>query len=96
VFFLITLPFRIFFGLLFGILFLPFAILFLPFLLMRLVIKTAALLFVLPIVLLATLFAVGVAFVAVIFTVLAPLLPFAVVALIVWAVMRASRPAYAP
>ena len=94
-FFLITLPFRIFFGLLFGILFLPFAILFLPFLLLRLVIKAAALLFVLPIVLLATLFAVGVAFVAVLFAVLAPLLPFAVVALIVWAVMRASRPAYA-
>jgi hypothetical protein len=30
------------------------------------------------------------------FVVLSPLLPFAIVALIVWAVMRASRPAYAP
>jgi hypothetical protein len=27
--------------------------------------------------------------------ILAPLLPFAVIALIVWAAMRASRPAYA-
>jgi hypothetical protein len=96
VFWLLTLPFRIFFGVLFGILCLPFAILFLPFLLLRLVIKSAVLLFVVPIVLLAMLFAVGVALVAVLFAVLAPLLPFAVVALIVWAVMRPSRPAYAP
>jgi hypothetical protein len=51
------------------------------------------LVFLVPIVLLATLLAVGAAFVAVSFVVLAPLLPFAVVALIVWAVMRASRPA---
>jgi len=96
VFYLLTLPFRIFFGALCGILFLPFAILLLPFLLLRLVIKAAVLLFVVPFVLLATLFAIGMAVIAVFFAILAPLLPFVVVGLIVWAVMRASRPAYAP
>ena len=95
-FYLLTLPFRMVFGALFGILFLPFAILLLPFLLLRLVIKAAVLLFVVPFVLLATLFAVGMALIAVFFAILAPLLPFVVVGLIVWAVMRASRPAYAP
>ena len=93
---LLTLPFRVFFGLLFGILFLPFAILFLPFLLLRLVIKAAVLVFILPFVLIAAVFAAGVALIAVVFAILAPLLPFVVVGLIVWAVMRASRPAYAP
>jgi hypothetical protein len=48
---------------------------------------------VLPFILLATLFIVGVAFVAVMFALAAPLLPFAVIGLLIWAAMRASRPA---
>jgi hypothetical protein len=93
VFFLLTLPFRILFGLLVGILFLPFALLLLPFFLLRLLIKATVLLFVLPFVLLATLLVAGVALTAVLFALLAPLLPFAVVGLLIWVVMRASRPA---
>ena len=56
---LLTLPFRIFFGLLFGLLLLPFTLLFLPFLLLRAVFKLALLAF------------------------------------LIWAIVRASRPAYA-
>jgi hypothetical protein len=100
-FHLITLPFRLLFGIIFGLLALPFALLalplallFLPFLLLRFVVKTTVFLILLPIVLLvgaivlvATLFAVSLA-------VLVPLLPFAFVALCVWAIVRlASRPA---
>ena len=40
-FYLLTLPFRLFFCLLFGLMFLPFTILFLPFMLLRLVLKAA-------------------------------------------------------
>ena len=50
---------------------------------------------VLPFVLLAMGLTMGVAFLVLICVILAPLLPFAVIALIVWAAMRASRPAYA-
>ena len=39
-FFLLTLPFRIVFGVLLAVLLLPFTLLFLPFLLLRLLIKT--------------------------------------------------------
>ena len=93
-FFLLTLPFRIFFGLLCGLLFLPFVLLLVPFLLLRVVIKTAVLLVALPFVLLAVGGALLVACVAVLFALLIPLLPFAFVALCVWAIVRvASRPA---
>ncbi|MGH9806291.1 MAG: hypothetical protein ACRD9W_03365 [Terriglobia bacterium] len=92
-FYLLTLPFRIAFGLLFGVLVLPFALLFLPFLLLRVLIKSVVLLVALPFVLLAVGAALLAAFVAVTFAVMIPLLPFAFVALCVWAIVRSSRPA---
>jgi hypothetical protein len=87
-FFLLTLPFRIAFGLLL----IPFALLVLPFLLLRVVIKTVVLLVALPFVLLAVAAAVLVAFVAVFMVLTIPMLPFAFVALFIWAVVRLSSP----
>jgi hypothetical protein len=98
-FFLLTLPFRIAFGLLllpFALLLLPFGLLILPFLLLRFVLKSIVLLMVLPFVLLAVGGALVVALVAILFAVMIPLLPFAFVALCVWAIVRSSRPAYSP
>ncbi|MCU1384356.1 MAG: hypothetical protein JWL71_3053 [Acidobacteria bacterium] len=91
-FFLLTLPFRIAFGLLFGLLLLPFALLIVPFLLLRVVLKSLVLLVALPFVLLAVGGALLVAFAAVLCAVMIPLLPFAFVALCVWAIVRSSRP----
>ena len=92
---LITLPFRIVFGLFFGLLALPFALLaipfallFLPFLLLRVLIKTAMLALVLPFVLIVTFAATAFAFFAVGMALFAPLLPFAIVALVCWALFR--------
>jgi len=93
VFYVLTLPFRIFFGLLFAVLLLPLAVLFVPFLLLRAAIKLAALAFVAPLVLTALLVAGVVAAAAVFVAVLLPLLPFALVALVVWAIVRPSQPA---
>ena len=45
---LLTLPFRLFFGLLFGLLFLPFTILLLPFILLRIILKAAFALIMVP------------------------------------------------
>ena len=95
-FYLLTLPFRLAFGLLFGVLLLPFALLFLPFLLLRFVIKSFVLLVALPFVLLAVGAAMVVALIAVVFALMVPLLPFAFVALCVWAIVRSSRPALIP
>jgi len=92
---LLTLPFRIFFGLLFGLLLLPFTLLFLPFLLLRAVFKLALLAFLAPLIALVTVGVLLVAGFALVFALLLPLLPFAFVGLIVWAIVRASRPAYA-
>ena len=93
---LLTLPFRIVFGILVAILLLPFTLLLLPFLLLRVLVKTAIFLVVMPFVLLATLIALGVAFAAVVFALLTPLLPIAFVAFCVWAIVRtASRPSFA-
>jgi hypothetical protein len=89
-FFLLTLPFRIVFGLLFGLLLIPFALLMIPFLLLRVLIKSIVLLVALPFVLLAVVAAVLVACVGVLFVVMIPLLPFAFLALCIWAMMRAS------
>ena len=93
--FLLTLPFRIVFGLFFGLLFLPFTLLFLPFLLLRIIIKSAVMLIVLPFVLLAVGGALLVAMLAVGLALMVPLLPFAFVALCIWAIMRSSRAATA-
>jgi hypothetical protein len=95
VFWLLTLPFRIFFGLLFGLLLLPFTLLFLPFLLFRAVIKLALLVFLLPLIAIATVGALLVAGIVIFCALLVPLLPFAIVAAIVWAIVRASQPTYA-
>jgi len=92
---LLTLPFRIFFGLLFGLLLLPFTLLFLPFLLLRAVIKLTFLLVLAPIIAIVGVGALLLAAVAIFFALLLPLLPFALVGLFIWAIVRASRPAYA-
>ena len=70
-----------------------FCLLFLPFILLRSVIKSVVLLITLPFVLLAIGAAMAVAFLAVLLAVALPLLPFAVIALFVWAVTRSSRAA---
>ena len=95
-FFLLTLPFRIVFGLLFGLLLLPFAVLIVPFLLLRVMLKSLVLLVALPFVLLAVGGALLLAFVAILFAVMIPLLPFAFIVLCVWAIVRASRPGLLP
>jgi hypothetical protein len=100
VFYLLTLPFRILIGLLFGlialpfaVLALPFALLFLPFLLLRLLVKTAVMALVLPIVVLAAGGAVVMALFALSFAVLVPLIPIAFLALFVWGIVHlATRP----
>ncbi len=105
-FHLLTLPFRIVFGLFFGLLALPFAllllpfaligsVLFLPFLLLRFVIKAAVGLLVLPIVLLLAGIVCVALFFAAALAVLIPLSPFLLLALVVWAVTRNSRAAIA-
>lgn len=92
---LLTLPFRIFFGVLFGLVLLPFTLLFLPFLLLRAVIKLTFLLVLAPLIAIVTVGALLVAGFAVFLVLLLPLLPFALVGLFIWAIVRASRPAYA-
>jgi hypothetical protein len=87
---LLTLPFRIFFGLLFGLLLLPFTLLFLPFLLLRAVFKLALLVFLAPFIVLVTVGVLLVAGFALVFALLLPLLPFAFVGLIIWAIVRAG------
>ena len=89
-FYLLTWPFRI----LFGWLLLPFALLLLPFLILRFVIRAAVAVVLLPLMLfIAAIVCVALAN-AFLLAVLAPLLPFALVALFVWAVFHgASRPA---
>jgi hypothetical protein len=88
-FFLLTLPFRIALGLLL----LPFVLLFLPFLLLRLVIKSVVFLVVLPFALLTVGAALLMAFIALVCVLTIPLLPFAFIALFIWAVARSTRPA---
>jgi hypothetical protein len=98
---LLTLPFRLFFGILFGLLALPFAILgalvalpaallLLPFLLLRFLFKTVVGLLVLPLMLLAAI----VGIVAVSFTALLPLvLPIALAVFCVWIALKLASPA---
>jgi hypothetical protein len=96
VFFLFTLPFRIFFGLIAALLFLPFALLFLPFLLLRFFIKATIFAIVFPVLLVVgfvTMIAVGGAMVLVL---MVPLLPFAFLAACVWAIARLSHRSVVP
>jgi hypothetical protein len=96
--YLLTLPFRILFGLLllpFALLALPFAVLLLPFLILRFVVKAAVALVVLPFVLLIGAIVCVALAIAFSLAILAPLLPFAIIALLVWAITRNSPAAIA-
>jgi hypothetical protein len=95
VFYLLTLPFRLFFCLLFGLIFLPFTILFLPFMILRLILKAAVALLVLPIAIVTGFIGVVIALVAVTFALLIPLAPFIVIGICVWLLTRNSRAATA-
>jgi len=95
VFYLLTLPFRLVFCLLFGLIFLPFTILFLPFIILRLILKVAVALFVLPIAIVTGFIGVVIALVAVTFALLIPLAPFIVIGICVWLLTRNSRAATA-
>ena len=81
---LLFLPIRLAFGLVFGILFLPLLI-------VRLVLKLAFGLIVLPFVLLFAFFGLLIGAAAFSFAFLIPLAPLAVIIFLVWAVIRASR-----
>src|SRR5215469_7927159 len=95
-FHLLTLPFRIVFGVFFGLLALPFALLalpfalffgllFLPFMLLRLAIRAAIGLLVLPILLLVGVVVCVALLVAAGLAILVPLSPLLMIALVVWA-----------
>jgi hypothetical protein len=92
-FYLLTLPIRLFFGLLFGLIFLPLTILFLPFILLRLALKTLFGLIMLPFVLIVAFIGIAFALLAVSFAVLLPLMPFVVIGVCVWLLTRSSRAA---
>jgi type III secretory pathway component EscS len=101
-FWLVTLPFRIVFGLIFGLLALPFALLaipfallFLPFLLLRFAMKAIFAVLFLPLALVigvAAVIGLFVALVGVAVALLVPLLPFAFAAFCVWAILRVASP----
>ena len=94
-FYMLTLPFRLFFCLLFGLIFLPFTILFLPFIILKLILKAAFALLVLPIAIVAGFLGVAIALVAVAFALLIPLAPFIVIGICVWLLTRNSQAATA-
>lgn len=83
-FFLVTLPFRI-----------AFAVLFFPFWIAKTVAKVAVAAIVIPLVALAGIVLAVLAAVAAIAAIVAPLLPLLIVGLLVWAVLRSFRPAAA-
>lgn len=91
-FHLLTLPFRLAFGLVLGILILPFALLLLPFLLLRFVVKALVGLIVLPFALVAAAFGIFFAALGLALAVIVPLLPLALIGLGVWAVVQMLRP----
>ena len=92
-FYMLTLPLRLFFGLLCGLIFLPLTILFLPFIILRIILKTAFALIMLPFALVVALFGIAFAAVAMFFALLVPLMPFVVVGVCVWLLTRNSRAA---
>jgi len=93
VFYLLTLPFRLFFGLLCGLIFLPLTILFLPFIILRIILKTAFALIMLPFALVVAFLGIAAAAVAVVFALMIPLMPFVVIGVCVWLLTRNSRAA---
>src|SRR5262245_10274480 len=92
VLYLLTLPFRIFFGILLAVLLLPLGLLFLPFLLLRAVLKLAVVAVIAPFVLLAALAVVVATLAAIFLAALLPLLPFAALAAVLWLIVRPSSP----
>jgi len=100
---LLTLPFRLVFGILFALvalpfalLAIPFAILLVPFLLLRLLFKAALAVIVLPVVFVAVIVALAVGLAATLVAVVLPLLPIAFFVFCVWAVVHiATKPTYA-
>jgi hypothetical protein len=98
-FWLLTLPFRLLFGIVFGLVALPFVVLllpfalllWLPFVLLRLTVKVIMLAVILPIIALFVIGALVVAGVAVFAALLLPLAPFALIALGLWLVFGHSR-----
>ena len=96
---LLLLPFRLLFGVVFGLLALPLVLLLLPvalvlwipFVILRFTLKLAVLAVILPIVAIAVIGAMLVAGVAVFAALFLPLLPLALVALGIWLVVRATR-----
>jgi hypothetical protein len=105
-FHLLTLPFRIVFGVFFGLLALPFAllalpfaliglVLFLPFLLFRFLFRAALAMIVLPILLLVGAVVCAALLFAAGVAILLPLSPFLLLGLLVWALTRNSRAAIA-
>jgi hypothetical protein len=83
-FFLVTLPFRIL-----------FAVLFFPFWLVKTIVKMAMAAVLIPLALLAGTVLAVVAALAAIAAIIAPLLPLLIVGLLVWVVVRSFRPAVA-
>jgi hypothetical protein len=84
IFFLVTLPFRI-----------AFAVLFFPIWIVKTVLKLAVGAVVLPLAILAGLALAVVAAIAAVVALIAPLLPLLIVGLLLWAVIRSFRPAVA-
>lgn len=83
-FFLVTLPFRI-----------AFAVLFFPIWLAKTLAKLAVAAVVVPLIVLAGVVAAGLAALAAIAAVVVPLLPLVILGLLIWAVVRGFRPATA-
>jgi len=82
-FWLLTLPFRLFFGLLL-----------LPFLMIKWAVKLVVGLAILPFVLLFVLLAVGLAFLAIMAAVIVPLIPFALALGFIWFLVRLASPSH--
>jgi hypothetical protein len=83
-FFLVTLPFRI-----------AFMVLFFPFWIAKTVAKMAVAVLVIPLVALAGIVLAALAAIAAISAIVVPLLPFLILGLLIWAVLRSFRPATA-
>jgi len=74
---------------------LAFGILFLPFLLIRILIKTLVALIMIPIALVTAALSIGVGLLVVGLLLAIPLMPFVLIGLFIWAIVRlTSRPAY--
>jgi hypothetical protein len=95
---LVLLPFRLLFAVVFGILALPFALvllpfallLWLPFLLLKFTLRVAAALLLVPLLVLGGVIGLLVAGIAAV-AMMVPLLPIAIVLLLVWALRRPPR-----